>query len=104
MFYYPTRPLILIGGLCFLLKGKMVCGVLKEDLVLRFGPEKYVAALARPHTRPMDFTGRPIKGFVFVGPEGSRTEKSLSNWITQSLEYAVSLTEASKSKRKGKKM
>ncbi len=93
----------MFGGLAFMLKGKMFCGVLQDDLVLRVGPEKYEAALARPHTRPMDFTGRPIKGFVFVGRGGVRTEKSLSNWLLQALEYAASLPEASKNKKKGKR-
>ena len=91
----------MFGGLCFLLKGKMICGVLKEDLVVRIGPERYPMALAQPHVRPMDFTGRPITGFVFVGPGGSRTEKSLSSWITHALEYASTLPK--NYKRKGKK-
>lgn len=92
----------MFGGLCFLLKGKMFCGVLKEDLVARVGPEKYQAALARPHVRPMDFTGRPIKGFVFVGPGGCLTEQSLSNWLTPALEYASTLPPKSKRLKGGK--
>ena len=91
----------MFGGLCFLLKGKMVCGVLKEDLVLRVGPENYKKALVHPYVRPMDFTGRPLKGFVFVGPGGCRTEKSLSSWITGAVEYASTLPKHSK--RKGKR-
>jgi len=91
----------MFGGLCFMLEGKMICGVLKEDLVLRVGPEKYQAALARPHVRPMDFTGRPLKGFLFVGPAGCRTKKSLSNLITGAIEYISTLPE--NSKRKGKR-
>lgn len=81
----------MFGGLCFLLKGKMICGVLKEDLVLRVGPEKYEAALARPHVRPMNFTGRPTTGFVFVGPGGCRTDNALKKWVTQAAEYVLSL-------------
>jgi hypothetical protein len=93
----------MFGGLCFMLQGKMVCGVLKEDLVLRVGPENYAKALARPHVRPMDFTGRPLKGFVFVGPGGCRTENSLSNWIREAVEYAASLPANSKGKKKGRR-
>ncbi len=81
----------MFGGLVFMLKDKMFCGVLKEDLVLRVGPEKYVRALARPHVRPMDFTGRPLKGFVFVGSGDCRTDNGLKKWITQAAEYALSL-------------
>ena len=93
----------MFGGLCFLLKGKMVCGVLKDDLVARLGPEKYKRALDRRHVRPMDFTGRPITGFVFVGPGGCRTEKSLHSWMTDAIKYVSSLPQNSKRKKKGKK-
>lgn len=93
----------MFGGLCFMLQGKMVCGVLKDDLVLRVGPENHTKALSRPHVRPMDFTGRPIKGFVFVGSEATRTDRSLSRWITEALEFAASLSANTKSKKKGKR-
>ena len=93
----------MFGGLCFLHKGNMIGGVLKEDLVLRVGPERYEAALTRPHVRPMDFTGRPLKGFVFVSPGGYRTEKSLSNWMTEAIEYVSTLPENSQRKKKGRK-
>ncbi|MCI0330070.1 MAG: TfoX/Sxy family protein [candidate division Zixibacteria bacterium] len=88
----------MFGGLCFMLQGKMICGVLKDDLVLRVGAENHKKALARPHVRPMDFTGHPLKGFVFVGPAGCRTEKSLSSWITGAVEYASTLPKNSKRK------
>jgi hypothetical protein len=94
----------MFGGLCFMLQGKMVCGVLKEDLVLRVGRESYKKALSHRHVRPMDFTGRPLKGFVFVGPSGCRTEKSLFNWITGAVEYTASLPANSKGKKKGRRM
>ncbi len=93
----------MFGGLCFMLKGKMVCGVLKEDLVLRVGPESYKKALSHRHVRPMDFTGRPLKGFVFVGPGGCRTEKPLSSWIAGAVEYASTLPRNSKRPKKDPK-
>ena len=59
-----------------MLHGKMFCGVLKDDLVVRVGPERYEQALSRAHVRPMDFTGRPLKGYVFVGPGGLKMDKT----------------------------
>ncbi|MBM3216980.1 TfoX/Sxy family protein, partial [Candidatus Poribacteria bacterium] len=61
----------MFGGLAFLLDGKMFCGIANSDLMVRVGPERYEAALSLPHVRPMDFTGRPMTGYVYVGPEGS---------------------------------
>ena len=58
----------MFGGLCFLLRGNMCCGVGKDGLMVRVGPEQYESALADDHARQMDFTGRPMKGFVFVHP------------------------------------
>jgi len=55
----------MFGGLCFLVRGKMCCGVERDHLVVRVGPEQYERALSKPHARPMDFTGRPLKGFVY---------------------------------------
>jgi TfoX/Sxy family transcriptional regulator of competence genes len=57
----------MFGGIAFLLDGAMFCGVSGGDLMVRVGAEAHEAALARPHARPMDFTGRPMKGYVFVG-------------------------------------
>jgi TfoX/Sxy family transcriptional regulator of competence genes len=71
----------MFGGLAFLLDGKMFCGIAKEDLMVRVGPDAYEAALAEPHVRPMDFTGRPMNGYVFVGPAGCRTEKQVRPWV-----------------------
>ena len=81
----------MFGGLAFMVHGNMYCGVLKDDLVFRVGPERYEKALSQPHTRPMDFTGRPIRGFVFVGPGGCRTDKALAKWVKQAVEFAMTL-------------
>lgn len=62
----------MLGGLAFLLGGRMCCGVLNDDLVVRVGPKRHAAALDRPHARSTDFTGRPLTGFVYVGPRGVR--------------------------------
>lgn len=81
----------MFGGLAFLLKGKMFCGIVKDDLMVRTGPEMYEKALATPHSRPMDFTGKPMKGFVYVEPQGYKNTKSLSAWITLGLDYVSKL-------------
>jgi hypothetical protein len=81
----------MFGGLAFMLRGKMFCGVLKDDLVVRVGPEGYEKALSRAPPRPMDFTGRPMKGYVFVGPGGLKTDKMLAKWIEEGVEFASSL-------------
>ena len=81
----------MFGGLAFLLKGKMFCGIIKDDLMVRTGPEMYEKALSKSHTRPMDFTGKPLKGFVYVAPQGYKTVKSLSSWINIGLDYVTNL-------------
>lgn len=81
----------MMGGLCFTLRGHMCCGVLKDDLVVRVGFEGYESALAEPHARPMDFTGRPLKGFVFVGPDGYKTARTLARWVLRAIDFAASL-------------
>ncbi len=81
----------MFGGLAFLLDGRMFCGILKDDLMVRVGPGRYKAALAESHVRPMDFTGRPMTGYVFVGPDGSRTEKAIKKWVNQGAAFAATL-------------
>ena len=81
----------MFGGLTFMLAGNMCCGVLKDDLVVRVGPEGYAEALAEPHARRMDFTGRPMKGMVYLGPEGYRTEADLARWVKRAADFAASL-------------
>jgi hypothetical protein len=65
----------MFGGLAFMLGGHMFCGVVMDTLMVRLGPEGAVRALSQPHVRPMDFTGRPMKGMVFVDPEGLHGER-----------------------------
>lgn len=81
----------MFGGIAFMLRGKMCCGVVKDDLVVRVGPKHYHKALAQPHGRPMDFTGRPLTGFVFVDPIGYKTDKALVKWVKQAVEFAMTL-------------
>ena len=81
----------MFGGLCFLLRGNMCCGVGQDGLMVRVGPEQYESALADDHARQMDFTGRPMKGFVFVNPAGHKTAKGLKTWIDRGARFALSL-------------
>ena len=81
----------MFGGIAFMLNGNMFCGITRDDLMVRVGTERFDEALSQPGTRPMDFTGRPMKGMAFVGPEGYTTEKQLHDWVEQALDYARSL-------------
>lgn len=81
----------MFGGLAFLLDGKMFCGIIRAELMARVGPARYDEALQQPHARPMDFTGRPMAGYVFVAPAGCRTGGSLVKWMEWSLDYVSCL-------------
>ena len=81
----------MFGGLAFLLDGRMCCGVLNSDFVARVSAEDQPAMLRKPQVRPMDFTGRPLKGFLYVGPAAIRTAASLGAWIERCVAFARSL-------------
>jgi len=59
--------------------------------MVRVGPDRYETALAQPHARAMDFTGKPMKGFVYVAPAGFERDDALSSWVRMSLEFVASL-------------
>ena len=81
----------MFGGLSFMLGGNMCCGVVGEDLMIRVGADQYEDTLSLPHARPMDFTGRPMKGFVFVESEGLDSDVHLQEWIDRGLEFISTL-------------
>jgi hypothetical protein len=81
----------MFGGIGFMLSGNMCCGVLKDELILRLGPEGSDRALDEPHTRTMDFTGRPMGNFVIVIPEGHATDEALGSWLGRAIAYTSSL-------------
>jgi len=77
----------MFGGVAFLCKGRMCCGVAGSDLVVRIVESGMPRALARSHVRAMDLTGRPLRGFVFVSPGGYRTDPALKKWIDEGLRF-----------------
>jgi TfoX/Sxy family transcriptional regulator of competence genes len=79
------------GGLSFLLRGNMAVGVIDDELVVRVGPQAFDEAVAEPHARPFDFSGRPMKGWVYVGAEGCRTQKAVAEWAQRGLDFAAGL-------------
>ena len=83
----------IFGGIGFLVNGNMACGVHKDYLIVRVGPQKYADALARPHTRLFDMTGRAMSGWIMVEPAGCATESALQDWLEQGLAFARSLPE-----------
>jgi TfoX/Sxy family transcriptional regulator of competence genes len=81
----------MFGGIAFMVAGNMAIGIVDEDLMVRLGQEDTERALAEPHVRPMDFTGRPMKNMVFVDPEGIAADDDLASWVDAGADYASSL-------------
>ena len=81
----------MFGGLAFLLDGRMVVGIIDRTLMARVGPDRHADALALPHVRPMDFTGRPMKGYVYVDPAGIAEDHELAAWLSACLGHVERL-------------
>lgn len=81
----------MFGGLCFMLANHMCCGIVGDTLMVRVGPERYAECLAKKHAREMDFTGRPMKGMVYVEAEGVNEDDELTYWLNLSTEFVSSL-------------
>ncbi len=77
----------MFGGLCFMVNDKMCIGVEKQRLMVRIDPERYDEAMKKDGCRPMDFTGKVMKGFVFVDAETLTTKKKLEYWVALALDY-----------------
>ena len=88
----------MFGGLCFMVNDKMCVGVEKERLMVRFDPSKTEEVMEKEGSRPMDFTGRVMKGYVFVDVDALNTKKKLEYWIKLALEYNK-IAKASKKKK-----
>ena len=81
----------MFGGLCFLLSGNMSFGIVGSELMVRVGPDAYPEALALPHAREMDFTGRSMRGMVFVSEDGISEDEDLEEWLQRGTAFAGSL-------------
>lgn len=81
----------MFGGVGFLLNGNMACGVLKDELIVRLGVDEFDEAMKLPHIRAFDLTGKPMKGWVMVSPEGCASENDLSLWLEKGIRFAQSL-------------
>ena len=81
----------MFGGIAFMVRGHMCCGVNGKDLLLRLGDEKAAAALRERHVREMDFTGKPFKSMVYVSPAGHRAYADLERWIGRAVEFVKTL-------------
>lgn len=81
----------MFGGIGFMLRGNMACGVNKDDLIVRVGPDNYESVVMRPHVHPFDFTGRPMKGWVIVEPDGYAADSDLKSWVEEGVDFALSL-------------
>lgn len=90
---------LMFGGVCYMVNGKMCVGVVKDELMCRIGPEAYPLALEKPGCREMIFTGKPMKGYVFVNEEGMRSKKDFAYWMELSLKF----NKEAKASKKGKR-
>ncbi len=81
----------MFGGLAFMSCGHMFVGILGETLMARVGPDDYEAVLNRPHVRKMDFTGKPMRGYVFVDPPGFEDDATLNTWVASCRRFVASL-------------
>lgn len=90
----------MFGGVGFLLNGNtpalaagasVACGVNKDDLIVRVNPDKHAALLKKPHAIPFDLTGKPMKGWLVVEADGVKTDKQLSAWVKEGVEFALTL-------------
>lgn len=80
----------MFGGICFMVRGHMCCGIVGSTLMVRLAPEQADELAEEPHVRPMDFTGRPMRGFLYVDPEGLATARSLRTWVARTVAFAES--------------
>ena len=90
----------MFGGVCFMVNEKMCVGVEAERLMVRLDPKKYEEVILKEGCRPMDFTGKPMKGYVFVDVDALNTKRQLEYWINLALDFNK-IAKASK-KRKSK--
>jgi TfoX/Sxy family transcriptional regulator of competence genes len=81
----------MFGGIAFMLRGHMFVGISEQSLMARVGPQNHERAMAKAGVREMDFTGKPMRGYVFVGPQGLRSRGDLKRWVDQCAAFVASL-------------
>jgi TfoX/Sxy family transcriptional regulator of competence genes len=81
----------MFGGLGMMVNGHMACGIIGYNLMVRVGPDAHDECVALPHAAPMDFTGRPMKGYVYVHPEGLATARELKTWVRRGVVFTRTL-------------
>lgn len=81
----------MFGGIAFMLQGNMCCGVMKDELMVRVGPEAHAGAMAQPNTREFAMSGRPMPGWILVTPDGVATDEGLRDWVQRGVDFARSL-------------
>jgi len=81
----------MFGGVAFMLRGHMFVGISGKDLMARVGPGNYESALAKKGAREMDFTGKPMRGYVFVGPDALKSAADLKRWVGLCAEFVATL-------------
>jgi hypothetical protein len=86
----------MFGGLCFMVSDHMCCGIVGDTLMARVGPDMYKECLKQKYVKEMDFTGKPMKGFVYVQPEGISEDLELSGWVDKCLSFVLSLPKKKK--------
>ncbi len=97
------EPKKMFGGICFMHRGNMLCGIDGKRLMVRVGPEQHDHALRLKHAKVMDITGRPMKGFIFIEQIGFKTKQDLQKWIDLGLNFTYTLPiKKQKTKKKGK--
>ena len=89
----------MFGGVAFMVAGHMCVGIVGEVLMVRLAADDAAALLTTRHVRPMDFTGRPMKGFLYVDPPGIRTAAQLRRWVDRGVAHALSLPAKAPAKR-----
>lgn len=90
----------MFGGLAFMVKDRMCCGIVRDDLMVRVTDARYEEVLKMPHAREMDFTGKPMRGFVYVSEEGTSNTRSLQKWLKMGVEFAMTAEKKPKKKTK----
>ncbi len=83
----------MFGGIAWLFDGAMGVGIAKNKLMIRVGPDAYEAALAEPHVSTMDFTGKPLRGYVYVEDEGVNSDRELARWVLRGADFASKIAE-----------